>query len=678
MSSASVLAIVQARMGSSRLPGKVLMPLGQTTVIGYLLQRLALSEEVSRIILATSLEATDDTLAGHVARLGFEVFRGSEADVLDRYYQAARSVAPDVVVRVTGDCPLIDPRLVDQVIRELLRTGAEYASNICPPSFPDGLDVEAFTFKALGRAWRKAKRADEREHVTLYLQQDPQIRRVNTGADSDHSSLRWTIDEPSDYEKIRKIVGEFGGRSDFSWEAVLDLESSQPGLFSDNQHHARNAGSATGAGQKLWMRAKNLIAGGNMLLSKRPEMFLPDHWPAYFSRASGCRVWDLEGRELTDMSLMGVGTNILGYGHPEVDEAVRQTIERGNMSTLNCPEEVLLAERLIQIHPWAEMVRLARTGGEANAVAIRIARAATGREKVAICGYHGWHDWYLSANLANDRGLDGHLLPGLEPAGVPRGLQGSVLPFGYNDFDALEKLANIHELAAIKMEVVRNRGPENDFLQRVRDLATRLGIVLLFDECTSGFRETFGGLHKKYGVEPDMATFGKAMGNGYAITAVIGRRAIMEAAQSTFISSTFWTERIGPTAALKTLEVMERERSWETITQTGLTLREGWAAMAADQGLRIQFSGLPALSSFALEGVDNLVGKTFITQEMLKKNFLAGNTVYCSTEHSSSVLHKYFEALLPVFGAIAESESAQNLSDRLEGPICHAGFSRLN
>jgi glutamate-1-semialdehyde 2,1-aminomutase len=665
-------------MGSSRLPGKVLLPLGKTSLIGYLFKRIAMCKESDCIVLATSLLEGDDCLAGHVARLGFDVSRGSDTDVLDRFYQTARKYSPDIVVRVTGDCPLIDPGLHDAIVRKLRETGVDYASNIDPPTFPDGLDVEAFTFEALSQAWQLARTPAEREHVTLYLRESGQFKRACLRSTEDHSSLRWTVDEHADYEFVSRIAEEFGERINFSWQEVIHLLVTKPNLFTQTSASVRNSGSITGAGQKLWQRAKCVIAGGNMLLSKRPEMFLPEKWPAYFSRALGCKAWDLDGREFTDMSLMGVGTNTLGYGHPEVDEAVRQTIARGNMSTLNCPEEVLLAERLIQIHPWAEMVRLARTGGEANAVAIRIARAATGREKIAICGYHGWHDWYLSANLANDRSLDGHLLPGLEPAGVPRGLQGSVLPFAYNDFDALEKLANIHQLAAIKMEVVRNRGPENDFLQRVRDLATRLGIVLLFDECTSGFRETFGGLHKKYGVEPDMATFGKAMGNGYAITAVLGRRAIMEAAQSTFISSTFWTERIGPTAALKTLEVMERERSWETITQIGMNLREGWATVAANHGLRIQFSGLPALSSFSLEGIDNLVGKTFITQEMLKRNFLAGNTVYSSTAHLSSILHEYFEALNPVFGAIAASGSAQNLRELLQGPICHAGFSRLN
>ena len=154
-----------------------------------------------------------------------------------------------------------------------------------------------------------------------------------------------------------------------------------------------------GKGQKLYSKAKQIVAGGNMLLSKRPEMFLPNLWPSYFSKSKGCRVWDLDGREYFDVSVMGLGTNTLGYGNEEVDEAVKETVFSGNMSTLNCPEEVYLAEKLIKLHPWAQMVRFARTGGEANAIAIRIARAATGKDNVAFCGYHGWHDWYLATNI---------------------------------------------------------------------------------------------------------------------------------------------------------------------------------------------------------------------------------------------------------------------------------------
>ena len=432
-----------------------------------------------------------------------------------------------------------------------------------------------------------------------------------------------------------------------------------------------------GIGQKLWKRAKHVIPGGNMLLSKRAEMFLPEQWPAYFSKAKGCKVWDLDGKEYIDMSIMGIGTNTLGYGHPEVDEAVRQTVSSGNMSTLNCPEEVYLAEKLVELHPWADMVRFARSGGEANAIAIRIARAASGKDKVAFCGYHGWHDWYLSANLGDEKGLDGHLLPGLEPNGVPRNLRGSVLPFSYNNFSELETLVNAHDIGVIKMEVARSSGPQDNFLHKVRELATNRGIVLVFDECTSGFRQTFGGLHKLYGVEPDMAMFGKALGNGYAITGTIGRREIMEAAQSTFISSTFWTERIGPTAALKTLEVMERIKSWELITEIGLGVTARWKALAEKHGLSIKTGGLPAITSFAVNSPKNMEYKTLVTQEMLAKGYLATNLMFICTEHSPEVIDRYFEALDPVFGLIRLCEDGKDVMSLLKGPVCHGGFRRL-
>lgn len=430
-------------------------------------------------------------------------------------------------------------------------------------------------------------------------------------------------------------------------------------------------------GQALWDRAKSVIPGGNMLLSKRPEMHLPDIWPAYFSRAAGVTVWDLEDRAFTDMSLMSVGTNTLGYGHPSVDAAVRGVIDAGNMSTLNAPEEVALAERLVALHPWADMARFARSGGEANAIAIRIARAASGRDGVAICGYHGWHDWYLAANLGDAAGLDGHLLPGLDPAGVPRDLAGSVFPFAYNDLEALKSLVTDQKIGVIKMEVSRSADPSPGFLQAVRDIADAHGIVLIFDECTSGFRQAFGGLHKIYGVDPDMAVFGKALGNGYAITAVIGRRAVMDAAQSTFISSTFWTERIGPAAALATLDAMEDCRSWEVITETGREITRRWQDLAASHGLTIRTRGLPALTGFDIPGARGLIYKTLITQEMLKAGYLAGTSVYVSTEHRPDVVDRYFEALDPVFALIAECEDGRDPEALLDGPVCHSGFSRL-
>ena len=433
-------------------------------------------------------------------------------------------------------------------------------------------------------------------------------------------------------------------------------------------------------GQNLYSKAKNIIPGGTHLLSKRPELFLPNLWPSYYSKAKGCNIWDLDSNKFTDFSHMGVGTNSLGYCNEFVDNQVISAVKNGNMSTLNCAEEVGLAEKLIELHDWADMVRFARTGGEANSISIRIARAATGRDKIAICGYHGWHDWYLSANLSKSENLGSHLLPGLEPAGVPKGLANTVFPFNYNKIDELKNIiTNNPDLAAVKMEVVRSVEPKEGFLEEVRKLCTENNIVLIFDECTSGFRETFGGVHKKYNVIPDLCMFGKALGNGYAITAVIGKREIMESAQKTFISSTFWTERIGPTAGLETLKEMEKIKSWEIISDTGRKIKNNWSKMAANSNIDIEITGMDALATFVIKSDNWLKYKTFITQSMLEKGFLAANVVYSSTAHSEKILNEYFDSLAGVFKKIGDFESdLDSVDNHLKSDVCHSGFKRLN
>ncbi|MEP7311086.1 MAG: aminotransferase class III-fold pyridoxal phosphate-dependent enzyme [Pseudomonadota bacterium] len=673
------VAVVQARMNSTRLPGKVMREVCGAPLFALLLQRLRSARRVDEIVVATTLSDTDDVFCEFLKAEAVATYRGSESDVLDRYYRAALAHDADFVVRITGDCPLVDPAIVDDIVQQLRVSGVDYVSNTNPPSFPDGLDVEAFTMPALARAWREAATPAQREHVTPFMKQQPDLRRINVVNSTDLSASRWTVDEPEDLQVVKRIFEHFSPDIHFDWRSVANLELRSPALFDANRDIVRNEGMTMGTGQKLWKRAKRVIPGGNMLLSKRAEMFLPDRWPAYFSKAKGCHVWDLDGRKYLDMSIMGIGTNVLGYGQDEVDTAVRGVIDAGNMSTFNCPEEVYLAERLVELNPWSEMVRFARTGGEANAIALRIARAATGRDKVAICGYHGWHDWYLAANLGDEANLAGHLLPGLEANGVPGNLRGSVLPFQYNDLAGLDKLVREHSLAAIFMEVSRNVAPAAGFLEGVRRLATENGIVLIFDECTSGFRQALGGLHQVFGIEPDMAMYGKALGNGYAITAAVGRREVMEAAQGTFISSTFWTERIGPAAALKTLEVMQRERSWEYITTLGREIGARWVELGRRHGLGIELTGLPALIGFAIPVPDMLKYRTLVTQEMLKQGILAATAVYVCTAHERAMVDRYFEQLDPIFSLIADCEAGRRVIDELlEGPVCHAGFKRLN
>jgi glutamate-1-semialdehyde 2,1-aminomutase len=432
-------------------------------------------------------------------------------------------------------------------------------------------------------------------------------------------------------------------------------------------------------GWDLFTRACKVIPGGTQLLSKRPSLFLPGQWPSYFSKAQGVEVTDLDGRTYIDMSMMGIGACVLGYADPDVDRAAKDAIDAGVASTLNAPEELVLAELLFELHPWSQMVRYARGGGEAMSMAVRIARAQTGRDKVAFCGYHGWCDWYLAANLAEDQALDAHLLPGLEPRGVPRGLQGTALPFHYNRIDQLRAIAdaNRNQLAAIVMEPQRGEKPASGFLENVRDIASELGAVLIFDEITTGFRMTDGGIHLLSSVNPDIAVFAKAMANGYAMAAVIGTETVMQAAQTTFISSTNWTERIGPAAAIATIGKFRREKVAPHLIAIGGQVMEGWERMAHPTGLKLHLSGLPSLCHFSFEHEQELVLTTLFTQLMLDRGYLAYNQFKPSFAHTSEHVESYLAAVGEVFGILAKAAAQPDLRSHLRGPVAQRGFYRL-
>ena len=349
------------------------------------------------------------------------------------------------------------------------------------------------------------------------------------------------------------------------------------------------------------------------------------------------------------------------------------------MSTLNSNYEIFLAEKLIEIHKWADMVRFARTGGEANSIAIRLARAYTKKDNIAVCGYHGWHDWYLSSNLANKNSLEQHLLPNLSIKGVPKKLKGTVYPFRYNDFNYLKKIIKNKNIGVIKMEVVRNIMPKNNFLKKVRKLATENNIVLIFDECTTGFRGTYGGLHKVFGVNPDIAIFGKALGNGYAINAIIGKKNIMNMANESFISSTFWTEKIGYVAGLATIDEMKKIKSWDKINLIGKKIKKFWSNTAKKNNLKIHVQGMDSLPSFKIISNDWQKYKTLISQELLKENILGSNVFYPSIKHENKITKKYIINMSRIFKLITLCENKKkNIDNILETPIAIAGFKRLN
>ena len=425
-------------------------------------------------------------------------------------------------------------------------------------------------------------------------------------------------------------------------------------------------------GVNFYNFAKKKIPGGTTLFSKRSELHLPDLWPAYYTKAKDTHVWDLKGNKFLDM-FCAVGTNVLGYSNPKINRAVFKNISLSNMSTLNCPEEVKLADIITKHHSWSSMAKFTRGGGEANAVAIRIARSNTNKKNVAFCGYHGWHDWYLSANINSKKNLDQHLMSGLNYDGLPNNLKNTSFPFPYNDFNYLNKLIVRKKIGIIKMEVMRNIPPKNKFLEKVRNLCNKKKIILIFDECTTGYRENMGGIHLNYKVYPDIAIFGKALGNGFAINAVIGKKKLMQKSENTFISSTFWGERTGYTAALASINEFKRLDAFKKVKKNGSRIKKIWLKISLKHNVPIKIMGTDAIPSFEFLK-NHLQNKTFLTKQMLKNNILATNMVYINIFHDKNNLIKYEKVLDRIFFDI----SNQNISEKLKTKVCYKPINRIN
>jgi glutamate-1-semialdehyde 2,1-aminomutase len=428
-------------------------------------------------------------------------------------------------------------------------------------------------------------------------------------------------------------------------------------------------------------RAAKRIPGMCQLLSKRPDMFSLGVWPGYYSKAKGAYVWDLDGNEYLDMSISGIGAAVLGYADDEVDDAVKNAISNGVVSSLNCPEEVELAEILCELHPWAGMVRFARSGGEAMGISVRIARAHTQRDIIAFCGYHGWQDWYLAANLGTGNELNEHLIEGLSPAGVPKSLTGTNFPFRYNHIEELEAIVAKHgnNLAAIVLEPVRNMDPKPGFIENIREIADNIGAVMVMDEISAGFRINTGGAHLvKHSVEPDVAVFAKAMGNGYAVSAVIGREPVMQAAQKSFISSTHWTERVGSVAALATIRKHRRENVPEHLIRVGSMVLQGWRNLGKTYKLPIAVGGLPPMGHFSIDSKNFPALKALYVQEMLDQGILASNLFYVSYSHTDAHVQRYLAAADRAFASMAECVERDDCLSRLRGKPAQTGFKRIN
>lgn len=672
-----IAAIVQARMGSTRFPGKTLADIAGEPMLGHVVGRAKRISCVDEVIIATSDNPGDDILVDFAERRGLRVYRGSELDVVDRIYGAARNFKVSVIVRVTPDCPLLDPYVSGLVVRKFLeaRSSLDYVCNTEPRTFPDGLDTEVFSLETLERLWREAHLPSEREHVTLYLWKYPEKFRVgHVTHHRDLSRLRWTVDEPSDLEFIRAIYARLGGLGCFGMGEVLAALEREPDLIEMNKSRIPNEGyyrslareiavpcveRRLSESQELKVRAAQLIPSGTQTLSKGPTQFVQGVAPVFLVRGQGSHVWDVDGNEYIDYP-MGLGPVILGHNYPAVTEAAVEQAKAGVAFSLPHPLEVELAEVLTEIIPCAEMVRFAKNGSDATSGAVRLARAYTGRDMIACCGYHGWQDWYIGTTSRHK--------------GVPKAVRELTIPFEYNNLESLQQIFAEHpgQVAAVIMEPVGVVEPEGEFLRHVRDLTRCEGALLIFDEIITGFRFALGGAQEFFGVTPDLACFGKGMGNGYPIAAVTGPREIMKLFDEVFFSFTFGGEVVSLAAARATIKEIRIKNVIAYLWDQGQKLRDGYNVISKEFGVHhsTECVGYPPRTIVTFKDgseSESLILKSLFQQECLKRGILfSGNHNVCF-RHDNQDIDRTLRVYRTAMEILAEAVEKGDAMGRLEG-----------
>jgi glutamate-1-semialdehyde 2,1-aminomutase/spore coat polysaccharide biosynthesis protein SpsF len=681
-----VVAILQARLGSTRLPGKVLAEIAGRPMLWHVVNRVRATRSVDKVIVATSNKSSDDAVAEFCIQNDIEFFRGHETDVLDRFYQTARHFNADVVVRITADCPLIDPQVVDRVVNTYLDGEYDYVTNTLRYTYPDGMDVEVFSFAALEKAWREARLPAEREHVTPYLRASGRFRVFNVENEVDLSKrhLRWTVDEPADLEFVRAIYARLGGdKQPFGLSDILELLDKEPDLMQINSAIIRNEGYYKSLvsepamppqnrelkrSYELKAKARRLIPSCTQTFSKGQTQFIQGVAPVFLLRGQGSHVWDVDGNEYIDYP-MALGPIILGYNYPAVTEAVMRQIEEGTTFSLPHPLEMEVAEMLVEIIPCAEMVRFGKNGSDATSGAVRVARAYTGRDIIACCGYHGWQDWYIGTTTRNK--------------GVPKAVQELTIPFEYNNSESLERIFAEHpgQVAAVIMEPVGVIEPRDGFLQKVRELTQREGALLIFDEVVTGFRLALGGAQEYFGVTPDLACFGKAMANGYPIAAIVGCRDIMELFDEVFFSFTFGGETLSLAAARATITEMRGKNVIAHLWEQGQKLKDGYKVLAREFGVDryTECIGLPPRTVITFKdetGAESLVLKSLFQQECLKRGVLFSGGQNMCYSHSDADVDYTLRVYRAAMEILAEAIKRGDALQRLEGEPVQPVFRR--
>lgn len=690
-----IIVFIQARMGSTRLGGKVLKKVLGKELLIHMIDRVKTAKTVDDIVVITSTNNNDDVIADLCAKHKIKYFRGSEFDLLDRHYQAAKNFGADFVVKIPSDCPLTDPEIIDKVI-SLWKNNQEkydYVSNYHPPTFPDGLDVEGCPISILEIAWKNAKKTHEREHTFPYIWDNPEKFRIGnvTNIYGDmFLSHRWTLDYEEDLIYITKIFEELKDKKIFLMSDVLELLEKKPELKEINNRYLginwyRKCGcQLKTVSRSLYRRNEPLILTKSLELLKRSKKVIPcatqtlskgyTQWsvgasPLFIESASGCEVYDVDGNAYIDYG-MALGPFILGYCDPDVNLAVEEQLKKGTMFTLPNPLETEVAEQIVENVPCAEMVKFGKNGSDATTAAVKAARAYTNKEKVIICGYHGWHDWYIISTERN--------------SGVPKCLKNLTLPIKYNDLRFLEKVisSNKGEIAALIMEPVAGTPPQNDYLHKIRDITKRNDIVLIFDELFTGFRWSIGGAQKYFGVTPDLACFGKAMANGFPISCIAGKREIMNKFEQAFYSFTYGGETLSLAATKATINKLKDCDVFSHIEKLGNYLIFSIKKLIDKHELNEQLSiiGYPFKSIFIFAGNKKyapLELKTFFQQECAKRGVLFIGYHLVSYAHKKEHIDFTLETYDQVMKLLKEVLDKDKLRESLEGEVVTQIFKNV-
>lgn len=662
------VAIIQARMGSTRFPGKVLERLLDKPVLAWVADAAKKIPTINDVVIATSSLEADQPIVDWCQKTGIHVFRGSESDVLTRYYEAASALKADIVMRITGDCPLLDPMIAAQVLHLVSQGHADYASNALPPTWPDGLDCEAFTFQALNHAHQKGSRQSDREHVTPYIHNNQNIfKTLNVSSPIPGlQKHRWTVDSPEDLDFLNKILSRFG--KEVSTYGLLEFLAHSKGLVQPS--YKRNEGFDKSLeaestkcedfknSHKLLERALKVIPLGSQTFSKSYIQYPESSSPFFLTHGQGSRVWDVDGNEYIDL-VSGLLPNILGYNDPDVNQAIQEQLQKGITFSLGTELEIQLAEKLCKVIPSAEKVRFAKNGTDVTSAAIRLARAYTKRDKVIVCGYHGWQDWYIGTTTRNK--------------GVPKATSDLSISMPYNDLTFAEDLLRTEEYACIIMEPCNMVKPDADYLQEIKKLCEKYGSVLVFDEIITGFRFDLGGAQKYFGVVPHLSCFGKAMGNGMPISAIVGQNDIMQKMEEIFFSGTFGGETLSLAASLATINKIEDQSVvpylWSYGEQLDKEIEQFIQKFELGNVLKLvgyapwkifQFFDQPNATSFEL--------KTLFIQEMIARGILINSSLNINFTHNDLDKFKILTAIDEVFAILSNALNSHDIVPLLKSP----------